>query len=173
MRVLWATLAALWLGFSGGRAVSAESARADQIKVGYVVNFVKLVEWPPTLPSELLRVCFLGADTMLQAFTADLADKRVGAHRMSVRALKKGEDAHDCDVLYMDATVESALPPSSAGVLTIGEQADFIHHGGIIGLFMLDNRLRFNINLENARRARLKISSALLQLASSVEREAS
>jgi hypothetical protein len=31
------------------------------------------------------------------------------------------------------------------------------------------NRIRFNINQENARRAGLKISSSLLQLASKVE----
>jgi hypothetical protein len=39
----------------------------------------------------------------------------------------------------------------------------------MIGLFTEHNRLRFNINLENARQAGLRISSNLLQLASAVE----
>jgi len=42
--------------------------------------------------------------------------------------------------------------------------------GGMIELFAEDNRLRFKVNVENAERAGLRISSNLLQLAASVEK---
>jgi hypothetical protein len=58
---------------------------------------------------------------------------------------------------------------SNSAVLAVGEEHDFIRKGGIIELFTENNRLRFNINLDNARRVGLKISSSLLQLATRVE----
>jgi hypothetical protein len=85
-----------------------------------------------------------------------------------------------CDVLYADATsiANPRVPARGAesapsGMLSIGEHADFVRHGGTIGLFTVDNRLRFCVNVENARRAGLKLSGALLQLASHIERDAS
>ena len=57
------------------------------------------------------------------------------------------------------------------GLLTVSDSANFLHEGGIIALFAEGNRLRFRISLGNARHANLRISSSLLQLASSVEKE--
>ena len=45
----------------------------------------------------------------------------------------------------------------------------FARNGGIIELFTEENRLKFIINVDNARRAGLRISSRLLQLAATVE----
>ena len=54
-------------------------------------------------------------------------------------------------------------------MLTVSDGNGFAHSGGTIELFTQQNRLRFIINLENARHAGLRISSNLLQLAASIE----
>lgn len=76
-------------------------------------------------------------------------------------------------MLYVGSVeTEASLPLTDekiVAVLTVSETHDFIHRGGIIELFPEGNRLRFKISVQNARRAGLKISSSLLQLASSVE----
>ena len=50
-------------------------------------------------------------------------------------------------------------------VLTIGDMKDFTELGGVIGFKIEDKQIRFEINLEAAQRAGLKISYKLLRLA--------
>jgi hypothetical protein len=50
-------------------------------------------------------------------------------------------------------------------ILTVGEMTQFAARGGIIQFSMEDQHVRFDINLEAASRAGLKISSKLLALA--------
>jgi YfiR/HmsC-like len=50
-------------------------------------------------------------------------------------------------------------------VLTISDLDGFIAQGGVAQFFFDQGRLRFSVQLEAARRARLQISSRLLTLA--------
>ena len=50
------------------------------------------------------------------------------------------------------------------GVLTISDLPKFAEYGGNIGFIEQDGRIRFEINLESAQQARLRISSQLLKL---------
>jgi hypothetical protein len=50
----------------------------------------------------------------------------------------------------------------------VGESENFVQQGGMIGFFLEDNKVRFEINLDAAERARLKISARLLALAKTV-----
>jgi hypothetical protein len=52
--------------------------------------------------------------------------------------------------------------------LTIGELQGFSEWGGVIELFVDDNKFRFEINAAAARRGNLKVSSQLLRLARAV-----
>lgn len=57
------------------------------------------------------------------------------------------------------------------GVLTVGEADQFAVRGGVITFVKEANRLRFEINVDAAGRAGLRISSRLLQLARVVHDE--
>ena len=127
-----------------------------------------------------MTLCFVGGAGVRTALSRDLADKRIGNRRLALRELKTGDAPSGCDVLYVEASMGTLRSLSanwpdwqSRPILTIGDEKDFARHGGVIGLFTEQNRLRFSVNIENARRAGLKISSALLQLALSVEKDAS
>jgi hypothetical protein len=50
-------------------------------------------------------------------------------------------------------------------ILTVGETEMFTRQGGIINFITVDNKVRYEINLDAARRADLDISSKLLRLA--------
>ena len=51
-----------------------------------------------------------------------------------------------------------------APVLTISDVDDFARHGGIAQMFVENGRMRFDLNLEAAKRSRLQLSSKLLVL---------
>jgi hypothetical protein len=49
--------------------------------------------------------------------------------------------------------------------LSIGESEDFLKRGGMIRLFVEDNRIKFDVNVGAASRAKIRLSSKLLALA--------
>lgn len=152
------------------RADELDIGREDQLKAAYLFNFVKFVEWPAN-DGAPIRICFIGGQGIHASLSASSAGKRVGARSISTSALKVADSRSGCDVIYVDAAVNaSSLVQDEA--LTVSEADDFTREGGVIRLFKHDNRLKFDINLDNARRAGLKISSNLLKLASRVEQEA-
>ena len=159
-------------GFSlAGIADEAATRREDQLKAGYVFNFVKFVEWPTSVPADVLTVCFAGAEGVHDALALGIENKRVGSRRLSVRRLQDAKAASGCNVLYLAAAVAPDGPPTvEPTVLTVSDAKGFARNAGIIELFTVNNRLRFSINVDNAQQAGLRISSSLLQLAATVEK---
>ena len=56
-------------------------------------------------------------------------------------------------------------------MLTVGESPDFLDQGGMINFLIKDGSVRFEINLEPVRIARLKLDVNLLRVAVSVRGE--
>jgi hypothetical protein len=149
--------------------------REAQLKAGYLVNFAKLVEWPAASPQAAITFCFVGGDSIHDALAADLQKRSVGARPLVLRHLQTQKESAGCDLLYLDgklAADQNGVFPGQMHMLTVSDAPAFASHGGMIQLFTQDNRLRFSINIDNARRLGLNVSSSLLQLAASVERAA-
>jgi hypothetical protein len=149
-------------------------SRESQLKAAYLVNFLKFVDWPATLGGVDLLVCVRGAAGVHDALKANSGKTTIGARSLAVRDLAGGESVNGCNALYIGSDArrlgalltaeEAALP-----LLTVSDAEGFARREGIIELVTETNRLRFNINLNNARRAGLRLSAGLLQLAASVE----
>lgn len=171
--VAYSALASLPAAVSSSHA--RESLREDALKAGYLFNFMKFVDWPPTAPSDSFTVCFVGESGVYDELAAVLPDKRLGARKLQARRLSAEQALSPCAVLFIDAgelaSVADSIEARPVALLTISDAPDFLESGGIIELFDQGDRLGFRVSLENARRANLHISSRLLQLASSVERE--
>lgn len=150
--------------------VDAVDARQANLAAAYVFNFMKFIGWPATSSVEGLEVCFSGADDIRMALTDAVRDKSVGERRISVRAVAQANGYSGCDLLYVDSSSTLRLPSqSSEGILTVGDSPTFTASGGIIRLYVDNNRLRFIINVDHAKRARLQVSSHLLKLATRIE----
>lgn len=150
------------------------AVRENELKAAYLFNFVKFVDWPASAADEALTVCFIGGKGVYDALADGIEAKRVGTRHLAMRVLEKTTSVQGCNVLYVEAAVEP--DPSRVAnvaelpILTISDTKDFALNGGMIAMFTESNRLRFSINVGNAQKAGLRISSSLLQLAASVER---
>jgi hypothetical protein len=160
---------------NSGVADEASTARADQIKAAYLFNFVKFIEWPADAAREPIEICFVGASGVHASLQSATADKRVGARPVVVRRLSGVESPGDCSVVYFEAGAvadnQTLLQKAREKSLTVSDAQNFTRSGGAIQLFTEENRLRFVINVENARGAGIRISSNLLKLASNVEQD--
>ncbi|MGH8176102.1 MAG: YfiR family protein [Steroidobacter sp.] len=169
----------LLLGAVGAASASiaddVAAKRENQLKAAYLFNFMKFVEWPASAASDTIEICFVGAQGVHDSLETTTADKRVGDRRVVVRTLIDGAQGEPCAVIYFDEnashTNSALLQSARATALTVSDARDFTRSGGVIRLFTDQNKLRFVVNVENAKRAGLRISSNLLKLASSVEQE--
>lgn len=158
---------------AGALAAAAPASREAQMKAAYVFNFVKFIDWPQA-PDEAISICFVGAEEVRNALADSTAEKKVAGRSIAVRSLMSAKDsAEQCNVLYFDSSegARHTALASMVGALTIGDAGDFTRAGGVIRLYMESNRLRFTVNVENAKRSGLQVSSNLLKLATRVEQE--
>lgn len=159
-----------------GRLSADEAiARADQLTAAYLINFTQFVQWPATADNTL-TICFLGGEGVHEALARAIASKKkVAGGALAVRSLERGAPLDGCKVLFIASTHWAAADrgprQSDAPVLTVSDASGFARDGGMIELFNEHNRLRFRINAGTAEAGGLQISSSLLQLAVSVERE--
>jgi len=150
------------------------AAREDELKAAYLFNFVKFVDWPASATVEALTVCFIGGNGVYDALAEGIEAKRVGTRHLAMRVLERTMSVQGCNALYVEAGVEREASRiadiAELPILTISDAKEFALNGGMIAMFTESNRLRFSINVGNAQKAGLRISSSLLQLAASVER---
>ena len=91
---------------------------------------------------------------------------------MAVERPSVAADARRCHVLFLAVhagELRGVLGSlKGASVLTVGESPQFARHGGTIGLLLEEGRVRFEVNLDAAERAQLRVSSKLLAMAKTV-----
>jgi hypothetical protein len=142
--------------------------REAQLKAAYVFNFMKFVDWDARGTDKVLDVCFVDDGAVRDALTEAAGDKLIANRSIAVRSVSRA--GWDCDVIYVHGeSHKQSLWPVGSSALIVGESPTLTADGGIIQLYTENNRLRFTINIGNARRAGLQISSNLLKLATAVE----
>jgi hypothetical protein len=147
-----------------------------EVKAAFIFHFAQMVEWPSNAlgaNAQPLVICTLDDDSYSAALTTVAEGKLIGSHPVQTRLLHTIADVPGCHVLVVGGKDKKRVAAILAGtkdapLLTVGDSEDFAPAGGIIGLLLQDNKIRFDVNLIAARRANLKISSRLLVLARSV-----
>ena len=158
-----ASVAFLSVGF-------AQPVPDTTVKAAFVARFPEFVEWPPSdrTPSGALSVCLSPAHPF-GTKVAESAGTVAGGRQISVRTLGRTDVVDGCDVLYVAPADVSLLHRAQRKpILTVGDQADFCQLGGIINLRVIDRRVRFEVDLAQARQVGLTIDSQLLRLAAAV-----
>ncbi len=161
-----------------GAQENTRVSREYQVKAAILFNFVKFVEWPAEAfadnPSTLI-LGVLGEDPFGPALES-VDGKTLQGRTIVVRRFATLEDLEPCQVLFISSSERDRLQAvlealESWNVLTVGEMDRFAELGGIIGLDVRRNNIRFDINTRAGQQAGLSISSELLNLARVVEND--
>jgi hypothetical protein len=136
-----------------------------------------VVEWPadafPGDESPII-IGILGGDPFGSAIDATVRDKKVNNRPLLVKRLQSNQDCRECHILFVNSAessrMEELVPKlKRAPILLVGESPDFAQRGGIINFTIEENRVRCEVNVKAAKRARLAISSKLLSLSKIVD----
>ena len=143
-----------------------------ELKAAFIFNLVKYTDWPGDTLSQNnnLILCYIGAPSALGTSIADLHGKHLGTHAIEVRATTRLSNLVACHVVVLGQDIDihlfhRELAPSA---LIIGEGENFVDYGGGIGLYTLENRIRFDVNLNSTRANQLRLSAHLLRLARNI-----
>jgi hypothetical protein len=174
--VFFAVLLSLHL-LGDGQSSAAQTANEEyRVKAAFIFHFAQLVDWPPdgqTGAENSLFLCTLGEDPFQGTLEDTVAGKAVGNRVIRIRHLREPQDMQACQILFLGRDQSKRIPMlvadlHNAPILTVGETAGFLDAGGMIRFLLEENKVRFDINLDAAESARLKIGSRLLTLAEHV-----
>jgi hypothetical protein len=158
-----------------GPPASTQSVSAPGLKAAYLLNFAQFVEWPAdAVPAGTpLTLCIVNDGAVADALERTVKGRTVVGHGLAVRRLQSGAPLPTCHVLYLAGSAEKRWLDvigmlNGKLVLTVSDAARFAQTGGMVELFLEDGRMQIAVNTDALQRARVRLSSRVLALATIV-----
>ncbi|MDQ3069982.1 MAG: YfiR family protein [Acidobacteriota bacterium] len=173
--MMWArslTGGMLAAAFTAGLAAAspaAQSAAVADLQAAFLLNFARFTQWPDARKGSTLVMCIAADDRLADAVTKSIHGQAIEGRPLEMRRMRGGESAAPCHLLFVSKSLTAGAAPllqdaRRQPVLTVSDREGFARSDGIIELFLERDRMRFAVNVELARRARLHLSSRLLNL---------
>lgn len=176
-RVLRAALAGLLAlcMLCPAQPAAAGAAQERSVKAAFLLKFVGYVDFPaPAASGAPLVIGVIGAPD-IAADLARLAPRGAGSRPVAVRELRPGDALAGVDVLFIGGAESERAgrllrAAAHEGILAVTEFDGGLREGSVINFRLVDERVRFEVSLAAADKARLKLSSRLLSVAYLVEK---
>jgi len=144
-----------------------------QVEAAYLYNFGKFVRWPDaTAPRSdaAFTICVLGRNPFDGGLKAVVAGQTINGHLVNVKEVSDITNAEDCQIVYVKEAETKRFREVLNRVrrmplVTVSDAGDFLDRGGIIQFVLVNDRVRFAVNLEAARIAGVELSAELLKVA--------
>ena len=160
-----------------GQSLFSDEYRA---KANYLAHFPSFVEWPedawPSRDAPFL-ICVFGN----YAFGTSLAEftrgRTVRDRRVEIKWMRSLDELRSCHVLFVSRSEQKRYAQVLEAVqgeraLTVGETPEFLNAGGMVSFVSQKESIRFDVNIAEANRVHLKISSRMLALARRIVKQA-
>lgn len=160
----------LWAQSDEASGISREYV----IKAAFLYQFSRYVQWLVGTFSDgqtPFVIGVLGSDPFGGVLDEIAHTKKASELPIVIRRFPSLADYSPCHILFVPSNTspgqraEVIKRMRSSPVLLVGETSGFAAQGGTVNFYREDNKIRFEINLEAAKRQQLKISSKLLNLA--------
>jgi hypothetical protein len=149
---------------AAGKSASVEL----HVKAAYLFNFGRYIEWPQQTNDVIIGV--IGRDPIVEILEKTIAGKTIKGRPYRVKVFGRTDPVEHCEILFLprsEARYAASLVAALAGraILTVSDVESFSKDGGMVEFLLLDDTLKFDINVAAAEKAGLKISSELLRVA--------
>lgn len=176
---------------------NSASSHEYRLKAAFMFQFVNFVDgWrfqqetngSNTNSDKLIRIGIIGEDPFKDAFKP-LMDKTVKGRKIAIKHFKglsnlqsqdkkvtihsELEDIKKCDLIFVCSSEQQYIdeildPLRGESILTVADTQNFLEQGGVINFIVEKSKVRFEINLAGAKRAKMTIRSKLLRLATQI-----
>src|ERR1017187_3462014 len=164
----------LWLLLAVGEGHAQNPRPSEyQLKAAFLFNFAKFIDWPPETYADdksPFIIGILGVNPFGSGLQQTVAGKKINERPITIQTFRAAAEATNCQILFICNSEKKHFSEiikslHDAAVLTVSEADQFIESGGMVNFVQEASKIRFQINDDAARAARLKISSKLLNLA--------
>ncbi len=148
---------------------------ADEVKAAFLYRFGTYVEWPVVKAAgDPITIAVLGAPSVARLLADYVPGRNIQGRAVKVRPIARIEDVRDAELLFIGrehSAMLSALVDAlgQRPVLVVADSPEGLRHGAMVNFQLVDQRVRFEISLRNAKAAGLVLSSRLLSAAIRVE----
>ena len=158
-------------------AGAAEITSARELKAVFLFNFAQFTEWPVDAFADrdaALVIGILGADPFGSSLDNTVENETVRGRRIKVERYRRVTEIKNCHILYIGLSEADGLERvlrdvKGKPVLTVRDNDGSARQSAaMINFLTKQNKIRFVINLDLAREARLTLSSKLLRAAEEV-----
>jgi hypothetical protein len=142
-----------------------------RLKTAILYNFAQFTEWPTTVGSAL-NLCILGPDPFGPEIDV-LEGKSVGARHIVLQRKGDTDPTTDCQIAYLPASRIARLARMldelrDLPILTVADSPGAASRGVVLNLQVAQGKVTFEVNLQSARSAHLKLRATVLRLATRV-----
>ncbi|HUP29105.1 MAG TPA: YfiR family protein [Usitatibacter sp.] len=152
----------------------AQQASEAAVKAAFLYKFPGYIEWPaesfPTTETPFV-IGVVGADEVAVELEKLVPGRAIGARRIAIRRLREGDSPRGVHILFigrLDAAATRTLVRTAhahLGTLTVTESERGLEMGAAINFVAYEDRVAFEVSLDNAERTGLRISSRMLAVA--------
>lgn len=149
---------------------SGDGADEYRLKVAFIYNFTKFIEWNEYMYGEEFVIGVIGSSPIYEPLLEIAQTKTINGKKIRVTKFDIPEEIHACHILFISK--ETSVPlkdiltkTNVKGMLIIGEQSQYAAQGVCINFVVIDDKLKFEANEKAINAVGLTASSQLLKLA--------
>ena len=162
--------------FLSSSVSTASEAQIEEstLKAVYIEKFTRFVEWPKESEiddtSKPFIIGIIGENSLEPTLRKIFSARKIRDKNVIIRRMSGTDEIDDCHLLYISNISKEKLQTVLSSVkdkpiLTISDTESFAMSGVLINFYVVNNRLRFEINEMAVRKSHLTFSYRLMQIA--------
>lgn len=144
------------------------SGEEANLKAAFLYNFTRYIDWNNN-SDDYFIIGVVGNSPIVESLNEIAKRNKVNNKTIVVRQINKLSEIEGCDILFISKnnsySLDSILKNVGPGELTVAEQPGFAELGAAFNFVIINNKLKFEANLQAIAAAHLKAGSQLLKLA--------
>lgn len=162
-QLFFLSVTVLLMGCNQVTAQEDAGGKDYELKASFMYRFVDYVYWKNYSKNQAFKIAVLEESPIIDAL-----QNMAKSNKMVVQKYKKLDEVRSCHILFVPYTcsipIETILAEfSGKPVLIVTEQNGYGKKGAQMNFVIIDNKLKFEVNLKAINKSGIGISSFLLQ----------
>lgn len=154
--------------FPIGKTINAD-IDVNNAQAVFIYNFLSHVKWPESAIGSKYTIGIIGRTPTAAYLKKYTSNRKVGSKPIEIVQFVDVAELKDCQVLLVSRGKSSEMSAinqklSGKSCLVVGEKPGTTKTGAIIDFNIVNGKLRYKIDMANATKANLYISSTLMQM---------